>query len=73
MYDKFGGFVQDMDEIGTRIDALSRSHEQAMKKLTVGRGNLISRAERLRLMGAKTNKQLALPEDDQDVSDEAEG
>ncbi|CUB02424.1 DNA recombination protein RmuC [Marinomonas fungiae] len=72
MYDKFAGFVQDMDEIGTRIDALTRSHEQAMKKLTIGRGNLISRAERLRLMGAKTNKQLALPEDDQDFNDEGE-
>lgn len=64
MYDKFAGFVQDMDEIGGRIDALTRTHEQAMKKLTIGRGNLMSRAERLRLMGAKTNKQLSLPEDD---------
>ncbi|MBJ7550112.1 DNA recombination protein RmuC [Marinomonas ostreistagni] len=66
MYDKFAGFVQDMDDIGAKIDTLSRSHDQAMKKLSIGRGNLMSRAERLRLMGAKTNKQLTLPEDDQD-------
>lgn len=64
MYDKFAGFVEDMDDIGGRIDALTRSHEQAMKKLALGRGNLMSRAEKLRLMGAKTNKQLSLPEDE---------
>ncbi|WP_067214643.1 DNA recombination protein RmuC [Marinomonas gallaica] len=69
MYDKFAGFVQDMDEIGTRIDALTRSHEQAMKKLTIGRGNLLTRAERLRVMGAKTNKQLSLPDSDEDDLD----
>ena len=69
MYDKFAGFVQDMDEIGTRIDALTRSHEQAMKKLTIGRGNLLTRAERLRVMGAKTNKQLSLPDNDEDDLD----
>ncbi|MEC8080263.1 MAG: DNA recombination protein RmuC [Pseudomonadota bacterium] len=66
MYDKFAGFVQDMDDIGAKIDTLSRSHDQAMKKLSIGRGNLMSRAERLRMMGAKTNKQLTHPEDDQD-------
>lgn len=69
MYDKFAGFVADMDDIGGRIDALSRSHEQAMKKLSAGRGNLMSRAERLRQMGAKTNKQLSLPEDEADQDD----
>ena len=58
--------MPDMDDIGAKIDTLSRSHDQAMKKLSIGRGNLMSRAERLRMMGAKTNKQLTLPEDDQD-------
>jgi DNA recombination protein RmuC len=66
MYDKFAGFVQDMDDIGAKIDTLSRSHDQAMKKLSIGRGNLMSRAERLRMMGAKTNKQLTLPDSDED-------
>ncbi|MCO4787022.1 MAG: hypothetical protein KC467_13990, partial [Marinomonas atlantica] len=60
-------------EIGTRIDALTRSHEQAMKKLTIGRGNLLTRAERLRVMGAKTNKQLSLPDNETDGLDSHEG
>ncbi len=58
MYDKFSGFVQDMDDIGSKLDAVNRSHDSALKKLTVGRGNLVSRAEKLKQMGAKTNKSL---------------
>ncbi|MEP0073542.1 MAG: DNA recombination protein RmuC [Marinomonas sp.] len=58
MYDKFSGFVQDMDDIGNKLEAVSRSHDSALKKLTVGRGNLVSRAEKLKLMGAKTSKAL---------------
>ncbi len=58
MYDKFSGFVQDMDDIGTKLEAVNRSHDTALKKLTTGRGNLVSRAEKLKLMGAKTSKAL---------------
>ena len=58
MYDKFSSFVQDMDDIGSKLDAVSRTHESALKKLTAGRGNLVSRAERLKMMGAKTSKAL---------------
>lgn len=58
MYDKFSGFVQDMDDIGSKLDAVNRSHDAAMKKLTAGRGNLVARAEKLKLMGAKTTKAL---------------
>ncbi len=60
MYDKFSGFVQDMDDIGNKLDAVNRSHDAALKKLSTGRGNLLARAEKLKVMGAKTTK--ALPE-----------
>ena len=58
MYDKFSSFVQDMDDIGSKLDAVSRTHDAALKKLTAGRGNLVARAEKLKLMGAKTSKAL---------------
>ncbi|WP_409419301.1 DNA recombination protein RmuC [Marinomonas sp. RS-M-Aa-14] len=58
MYDKFSSFVQDMDDIGSKLDAVSRTHDSALKKLTAGRGNLVARAEKLKLMGAKTSKAL---------------
>lgn len=60
MYDKFSGFVQDMDDIGNKLDAVNRSHDAALKKLSTGRGNLLARAEKLKVMGAKTTK--VLPE-----------
>lgn len=54
MYDKFSGFVQDMDDIGSKLDAVNRSHDAAMKKLTAGRGNLVARAEKLKLIDRKS-------------------
>ena len=58
MYDKFVGFVQDMEDVGSKVQAVNRSYDAAMNKLSLGRGNLVNRAENLRLMGAKTHKQL---------------
>ncbi|MBJ7538532.1 DNA recombination protein RmuC [Marinomonas transparens] len=58
MYDKFSSFVQDMDDIGSKLDSVSRSHDAALKKLSLGRGNLMMRAEKLKQMGAKTTKSL---------------
>jgi len=58
MYDKFVGFVGDMDEVGNRLEQASRSYQGAVKKLNTGRGNLIARAEQLKIMGAKTTKQM---------------
>lgn len=56
LYDKFVAFVEDVDEIGGKIDASKRSFEKAHNKLTSGRGNLVRRAESLKMLGAKTAK-----------------
>lgn len=58
LYDKFVAFVDDLEEIGNRIDTSKKSYEKAHNKLTSGRGNLVRRAETLRELGAKTSKQL---------------
>ncbi len=58
LYDKFVAFVDDLDEIGSRIDSSKKSFEKAHNKLVSGRGNLIRRAETLKELGAKTSKQL---------------
>ena len=57
MYDKFVNFVDDMDDIGKKLDMTRRSYDAAMNKLHIGRGNLISRAETLRELGARSSKQ----------------
>lgn len=59
MYDKFCGFVDDMNRVGRSLSAASAAHESAMSKLTTGRGNLASRAEQLRQLGAKATKALS--------------
>lgn len=59
MYDKFVGFIEDMEKIEKDINNLSNSYRQALNKLANGTGNLVSRAEKLRELGAKTKKQLS--------------
>ncbi|MEZ5491776.1 MAG: DNA recombination protein RmuC [Gammaproteobacteria bacterium] len=57
LYDKFVGFVEDLEDIGGKIDATRRSYDLAHNKLLGGRGNLIGRVEKLKALGAKTSKQ----------------
>jgi DNA recombination protein RmuC len=57
LYDKFVAFVDDVEDVGVKIDASKKSFEKAQNKLVTGRGNLIRRAETLRELGAKTSKQ----------------
>ncbi len=58
LYDKLSAFVEDLIKVGTRMDDAKKSYEDAMKKLADGRGNIISRAENLKLMGAKATKSI---------------
>lgn len=58
MYDKFVSFVEDLDNVGGKLSATQKAYEGAMTKLQTGKGNLIKRADDLKLMGAKTSKQL---------------
>lgn len=58
LYDKFVGFVEEMEKIGKHIGHAQDSYTDAMRKLRDGRGNLASRAEKLRDLGARTQKRL---------------
>jgi len=58
LYDKFVGFVEDLQEIGDRLRQAQQSYEAAHNKLTSGKGNLIGRAERMLQLGAKASKRL---------------
>ncbi len=61
LYDKFEGFVSDLTRVGTKMDGAKEEYEEAMKKLWKGRGNLITRVENLKKMGAKAKKSIADP------------
>lgn len=58
LYDKFLGFINDMQDIGDKIGKSNSAYENAMGKLSGGRGNLVARVEKLRKMGATTTKSL---------------
>jgi DNA recombination protein RmuC len=60
LYDKFEGFVSDLIKIGKKMDEAKLEYSAAMNKLTEGKGNLVTSAEKLKKMGAKAKK--ALPE-----------
>ena len=67
LYDKFVGFVEDLIAVGNKIDSSKESYVNAMKKLHEGSGNLVSRVERIKKLGAKATK--ALPQSLLDKSD----
>jgi len=58
MYDKFVGFVGDMESIGKNIKQSQSSYDNAINKLIDGNGNLTKTAEKIKSLGAKANKQL---------------
>ncbi|WP_299526266.1 DNA recombination protein RmuC [Winogradskyella sp.] len=53
LYDKFEGLVSDLTGVGKKIDAAKSDYSAAMNKLVEGKGNLISRVENIKKMGAK--------------------
>lgn len=58
LYDKLVGFVTDLGKIKENIDRTGNAYDEAMKKLQTGNGNLFRTAERIKELGAKSNKQL---------------
>ncbi len=60
LYDKFEGLVKDLTQVGKRMDDAKKEYSNAMNKLVDGKGNLITRVEKLKIMGAKAKK--ALPD-----------
>ncbi|WP_092981989.1 DNA recombination protein RmuC [Robiginitalea myxolifaciens] len=61
LYDKFVGFADDLTEVGRKMDSAKKDYEGAMNKLVSGKGNLVSRVETLRSLGAKSKKSLPEP------------
>ena len=58
LYDKFVGFLNDMDQLQGIIQKAADKHDEAMKKLSSGSGNVIRKIEQLKTLGAKANKQI---------------
>lgn len=58
LYDKFHGFIDDMEKLGGSLSKSQEHFEEAKKKLHQGRGNLVNQAQDLKELGAKASKSL---------------
>jgi DNA recombination protein RmuC len=58
LYDSFVRLSDDLLKVGSQMDTAKNTYAGAMKKLSEGRGNLISRVENLKKLGAKASKHI---------------
>lgn len=58
LYEKFAGLLKDLQNLGEKLGAAQKAHEEVIKKVSEGRGNLIDQVEDLKRLGAKTDKSL---------------
>jgi DNA recombination protein RmuC len=70
LYDKFAGLYEDLENVGEILKRAQDTHEDAMSKLKSGKGNLMARIDRIKKLGAKTEKSLPAPSDVDDTEEE---
>ncbi len=58
LYDKFVGFVADMERVGKSLQSAKDAHGEAMEKLKHADGNLIGQVEKLKRLGVRSSKSL---------------
>ena len=58
LYDKFVGFLVNIEDIGKALQKATDAHEKGVGQLSSGTGNLISRVEKLRALGIRAKKEL---------------
>lgn len=78
LYDKFQGLIMDLIDLGKKMDTLKDRYSEVMKKLHLGRGNLVGSVEKIKKLGANTTKSLPQQlldraEDEEDSFEENDG
>lgn len=59
LYDKFVSFVEDLQKIEKGLHSSQTAYDAAFNKLKSGKGNIISRTEKLKVLGAKAKKSIS--------------
>lgn len=79
LYDQFVLLLSSMDDVGKHLGKAQEAFDTTQKRLSTGRGNLIRRVEDIKLLGAKTKKQIHAEKLDQldysalpDLADDAD-
>lgn len=73
LYDKFVGFIDDLNDAKIKLDAARNALAGASSKLETGRGNLIGQVEKLRELGARASKVLPDAQVERAQLDERQG
>lgn len=58
LYDKFVNFSDDLVKLGYSMATSKKLYEDSMKKLTSGGGNIVTRIEELKKLGARASKSI---------------
>ena len=58
LYDKFVGFISNLQDIGDQLQKAQNKYGEAYKQLTTGNDNLVTQATKLKDLGLKTKKSL---------------
>ena len=58
LYDKFAGFIENLQQVGDRLRQAQQSYEAAFGQLSTGAGNLLRQTEMLRELGARNSKEI---------------
>lgn len=71
LYDKFVGFVENLEKVGKNLSQAKESYEDAYKQLSTGNDNLVRQTQKLKNLGIKNKKELpqGLIENSEDEND----
>ncbi len=69
LYDKFADFTKDLENIGTRVRQTQDSYDEAVKKLSTGRGNAMKLTEDIKRLGVPTSKALKIASSEEDADE----
>ncbi|CAI8411636.1 MAG: DNA recombination protein RmuC [Litorivicinaceae bacterium] len=67
LYDQFVLFAESFQDVGDKIRRSQEAFDKAGQRLSLGRGNLVRRAEQLKALGVSSTKQM--PAELQDLDD----
>lgn len=58
LYDKFVGFIENLEKLGKNLDNARSSYQDAYKQLSTGNDNLVLQTQKIKELGIKNKKEL---------------
>jgi len=63
LYEKFVGFISNLEDVGVHIGKAQGKYDEAFKQLSTGNDNLVAQATKLKNLGLKIKKDKELPQE----------